>query len=225
MPALPVVNKVLRVSLTFALDQDLGARVGFFKRYAGVAPTNGQLNTFCDGIGDLFVSTDMNDLMNDTYSVTLIEATDLSSDVAAIGSDATERPGTRAGSVLPADNAVLCSHRVARRYRGGHPRNYWPFGSSGDVEDAQTWDGDFITNCDTAFDAFYGGINALGWASAGTIDSVNVSYYQGFEVFMGPTGRARNISTVRDEPVIDTITAHTASVGIASQRSRLLHLA
>lgn len=226
MPALPDVNKVLRVDLTFLIDEDLGAKVRFYKRYAGVAPTSGQLNTFAGDVGDLFASSGLAGHMVDEYALTLTEVTDLTSPTAAFGSDATDHPGTDStNDHLIASACVLVSHRLARRYRGGHPRNYWPLGTVDDLDDSQTFTDAFVASVQTDMDSFYGGINALGWTSAGTIDSVNVSYYEGFTVFIGPTGRARNISTVRDEAVIDTITAHVVQKGIASQRGRLLHLA
>jgi hypothetical protein len=225
MTALPDVPKVVRVSMTMTLDEDLGARCSFYKRYSGTPPTNTQLDTFCSDIANLFNTANMDTLMNDGYALVLTEAIDLSSSTAAVGADATNVAGTRTGDGVPADAAVVVSHKISRRYRGGHPRNYWPFGVAADLDDAQKWGNTFISDANTKVDNFYGGINAVGWPSAGSIDSVSVSYYEGFTVFMGPTGRARNISTPRATPVIDTVTAHSCRHGVGSQRGRLLHLA
>jgi len=225
MPALPDVAKVIKIALTFSLDEDLGARVNFFKRYSGVAPSASQITTFAGDINTLFDTSDMKSLLSSTYALEDVECIDLSSSTAATGHDDTGVTGTRGGDIVPASACMVVSHRVSRRFRGGHPRNYWPFGVQADMQDAQTWTDAFVTEVDGIVDTFYGGINALGWASAGGIDSVNVSYYEGFTVFITPSGRAKNISTPRAVPLVDTITAHSPRHGIGSQRGRLLHLA
>jgi len=225
VPPLPDVAKVLKLAFTFSLDEDLGAKVNFFKRYSGTAPSNSELVTFAGDVNGLFDTEDMKTLLSSTYALEDVAVTDLSSATAAFGHDDTGVTGTRAGDIVPASAALVVSHRIGRRYRGGHPRNYWPFGVQNDMQDAQTWTDAFVTECDGVIDAFMGAINAAGWSGAGTLDSVNVSYYEGFTVFIGPTGRARNISTPRATPLVDTVTAHSPRHGIGSQRGRLLHLA
>lgn len=225
MPPLPDVAKVVKIALTFSLDEDLGAKVNFFKRYTGTAPTPTEMVTFAGAIRGRFDTDDVKSLMTVDYALEQVECIDLSSSTAAVGVDSTAVTGTRAGDIVPASACMVISHAVARRFRGGHPRNYWPFGVQADMQDAQTWTDAFVTEVDGIMDTFYGGINAEGWAAAGGISSVNVSYYEGFTVFIGPTGRARNVSTPRAVPVVDTITAHSPRHGIGSQRGRLLHLA
>jgi len=224
VPPLPDVNKVLRIEYTFLLDEDLGAKTRHFFRYAGTAPTNAQLNTFADDIATAFTAH-LDDDMSSTYSVKGIKVTDLSSSTAAQGENNDELPGTRSGAQVSASACVVISRRVARRFRGGHSRMYWPFGVAGDLHDGQTWGDTFVGNVQSDFEAFGGDIAAAGWTSAGTLDAVAISYYEGFTVFTGPTGRARNISTPRATPVIDTVIADVVRSGIGSQRGRLLHLA
>jgi hypothetical protein len=225
VPPLPDVAKVIKVALTFSLDEDLGARCQFFKRYSGTAPSASQLTTFAGDINGLFDTEDMKSLLSASYALEDVECTDLSSSTAAFGHDDTGVTGTRGGDIVPASAALVVSHRISRRYRGGHPRTYFPFGVQADMQDAQTWTDAFVTEADGVVDSFFGAINAAGWASAGGIDSVNVSYYEGFSVFITPSGRAKNISTPRAVPLVDAITAHSPRHGIGSQRGRLLHLA
>lgn len=225
MPPLPDVPKVVRVDLTFVIGEDLGAKVRFFKRYAGVAPSAGDLVEFAADIRELWTSSGLKAHTCDTDFLHSVECTDLSSPTSAYGIDTTSVQGTESDSALPASACLVVSHKVGRRFRGGHARNYWHIGAYNDLADPQKFNPGFVTALQTDMDAFYGGINSEGWTSAGTIDSVAVSYYEGFTVFTGTTGRARNISTVRVTPVIDTVLSHTVRAGVGSQRGRLLHLA
>jgi hypothetical protein len=224
MPPLPDVAKVLRIEYTFLLDEDINAKTRHFVRYSGSAPTNAQLDTFCDDIATAFTAH-LDDNMATTYSVKGIKATDLSSSTAALGENTDELPGTRSGAIVSAAACVVISRRVARRFRGGHSRMYWPFGVAGDLHDAQTWGDVFIAGVQSDWDAFSTDLFAAGWSGAGSLDGVAVSYYEGFTVFTGTTGRARNISTPRVTPLVDTLTSDVVRTGIGSQRGRLLHLA
>lgn len=225
MPALPDVNKVVRCELTFLIDEDLGGKVRFFKRYSGVAPSAADLDEFATDISELFSSSGLASHMVDEYALTDVDCIDLTSSTAAVGHWGGSVAGTDTHAHLDAAACVLVSHKIARRYRGGHPRNYWPLGTGNDIADSQKWGSSFVTAVQTDMNSFYGGINGEGWTSAGTIDQVNISYYEGFTVFTGVTGRARNVSTPRATPLIDTVTAHKVQTGIATQRGRLLHLA
>ena len=52
-------------------------------------------------------------------------------------------------------------------------------------------------------------------------DPVNVSYYEGFTVHMGTTGRARNVSTPRSSPIVDAVLGFIIQEGIATIRQIL----
>jgi hypothetical protein len=224
MPALPAVPAVVRTDLQFTRGEDLAAKCRFFMKYGGTAPTNAQLVTLA-GATSAAYSVQLSGLADVDTTLTQVTITDLSSSTSAIGVDTTPRVGTRTGGVLPADTCVLESRTVARRFRGGHSRIYWPFGTQPDLSDPQKWLSSFVTTCTTDLHAFGSQVEAAVWSGGASLTPVAVSYYQGFTVHTGVTGRARNVSTVRLVPVVDVLTSTIAKQGVASQRKRLLRLA
>ena len=224
MPALPAVPNVLRLDHYFHIAEDLTAKTRKFWKYLGGPPTNAELATMATAVRTAFAS-DMASLLSSFWELSEIVVTDLSSSTAAQGSDSTAVPGTRSGSSNSASVCLLESLKIGRRYRGGHPRNYWPFGVNGDFATAQTWLPAFITACDTGFTSFHSAIDSAIGAWGTSEGQVNVSYYSGFTTHTGTTGRVRNVSTVRLAPLVDAATGVIFQVGIASQRKRLLKLA
>ena len=221
MPALPAVANVARVDMVFAIGADLTALTRFFIHFSGVSPSAGQLDTFCAAVGtawgvDLKAGTD-----NDTTLET-VEAVDLTSATSASGLAAIGVAGTRGAAFLPADASFVTSYEIVRRYRGGHPRGYWRLGVVADTTTPQLWTAGVTTGFANSVSTFFTAVNAAGWALAGTLGQVSVSYYEGFHVVTNPiTGRARNIPLVRAVPLVDPITAYVGRQRIGSQRRRL----
>lgn len=225
MPALPAAPQVLRVEHFFNVGADANAKVRNFMKYSGTAPTNSDLTavaTFAVGEWHTSGCDALQSVDSQLDSITIV---DLSSSTAAIGSAAGPVPGTRAGEPPSADACLLTSSHVARRFRGGHYREYWPLGTVNDLLTAQTWTAAFLAAAATALDAFGAAVRGSGWPGFGSLTKVGVSYYTGFMVHTGTTGRARNVSLVRPVPDIDVVTSRTYQAGIASQRKRLLRLA
>jgi hypothetical protein len=125
------------------------------------------------------------------------------------------------GASLTANDCVLRDLLIARRYRGGKPRQYWPFGVITDLQTAQVWLNAFVTACTTGFTNHTAGMTGLTWPGGQLQTEVNVSYYQGFKVVTSPTtGRARNVPTPRSTPLIDAATGSRINQRIATQRRR-----
>jgi hypothetical protein len=111
---------------------------------------------------------------------------------------------------------------IDRRYRGGKPRNFYPYGTASDLQTEQTW-------TDTALTGFLAQSEDLYSATAGvsaggtTLTSrVSVSYYSGFTVVTSPTtGRARNVPTKRSTPLTYAVVNTAVSPYIGSQRRRI----
>jgi len=224
VPALPPVPKTLRFDNFFSYAGDLHAKCRFFMSYSGSAPTNSDLNSLGVGL-QARVAAFLAPLMNAEVTWLEVTITDLSSPTSAVATYANSTVGTRAGAALPADTCLLESRHVSRRFRGGHPRIYWPFGCAPDLQDAQHWTNAFASAAATGLVNFYTGVEASVWSGGGVLAPVNPSFYSGFTVHMGVTGRARNVSTPRAVPLIDPITGSTIQVALASQRRRLLRLA
>jgi hypothetical protein len=224
MPALPNVPNVIRNVLKFTTSEDTAAAVRFFLQYTGGAPTNAEMATFAAGIGTAFAAH-LIGLGSDSVGLQTVTSTDLSTDTAGSGEAAPEVTCTRGATINTSDACLLESLHVNRRYRGGHPRLYWPFGVQGDLESGQHWSEGFLTTAGSDLSDWWTALNALTWSGGSIIGRVNVSYYSGFTVHDGVTGRARNVSTPRSSAVVDTVVSSVVQPGIASQRRRLLRLA
>ena len=220
MPALPAAPGVIRVTIPMGAATDPNALCRIFTHYSGTAPTSAQLKTFCDAVSSAWLSN-ITPLQSAVWTQFPIQCEDLSTATGAVAQGTTSNPGVRSGHSLPASNSLMVQFLIARRYRGGKPKIFLPVGVAEDLATGPTWSTSFLTATSTGFQAFIAAVNAAGWAAAGTLTHVNVSYFQGFTSVQNPvTHRWRNVPTVRGAVVVDPITAYGVEVGIASQRRR-----
>jgi hypothetical protein len=221
MPPLPPAPSVIRISFQFVigLDQTAGSRL-FFK-YTGGAPDAADCVTLASN-AKAAADTYFLPLMPASSAVNSATVTDLGSDTGAEGTSGTQEVGTRSGSELPAGTATLINYEIARRYRGGKPRTYFPFGCAPDLANASTWTTAFVDAVLTNVEAFIG--EQIGATGGSTVISehVNLSYYgPPNQIITNPvTGRARTVSTRRAAPIIDNVTAITVPTKPSSQRRR-----
>lgn len=220
MPALPDVPATLRVACSGLINASSPFLTRFYVEYTGTAPTTAQLTTFNGVVSGLITSGLINEFTADRV-FHQIESIDLTSPTSAVSTTAVTITGTRTGTALPAAVCFVGSYEVARRYRGGHPRGYWPFGNAADVTTPTTWSAGVVTGFTSALNTFFTGVVGAGWSGAGTLSHVNVSYYEGFTVVTNPiTGRARNVPTTRSAPLIDPVTTVVGRSSIGTQRRR-----
>ena len=226
MPALPNVPAVLRCVLKYTNGADVDVVNRFFLRYTGTAPSDGDLDGWITTVVEPAWNTNLKSLYNaDTHLVEII-VEDLTSATAGVGDEAFSVAGTRSGSTLPAGVALVLSSVIARRYRGGHPRMYLAVGVGDDLQTTQTWTSAFMTAVLTGWDAFTTALFTTPPGSTSSLVPVNVSYYQGFHAFEYPSGRWRNIPTVRGggagPAVVDLVSNWKVNPKVASQRRRNL---
>lgn len=223
MPALPDAPNVIRISLEYNTGGALRAGNRFFMQYSGGPPSAAQLNSMATDVSGLF-GDDLAALMNSDYSLVGVTCTDLTSDTSAEGSWTGSVPGTRSGSATAAsvNDAATQNFTIARRYRGGKPKTFWPFGVEGDYQTVATWTASFVSAVEAAWATFLAGLLAITGAGCTLTTHVNVSYYSGFASVENPvTKRWRNIPTPRSgDAVVDTITGNSVSATIGSQRRR-----
>jgi len=219
MPALPSVPKVVRVSVKQTLQEDTDVLNRFFIQYTGTAPTSTDLNTF-SGATSAAWGTHMSPEQNTNISVTEVSCEDLSSATGAVGQSSLAQPGTRSGATLTAAVCLVLKLVIARRYRGGHPRTYLWVGSETDIATVQSWKATFVAEVEAAWVAFISEMASSVWTGGGSIQQVNVSYYEGFHNFTFPSGRTRPIPTLRSTPLVDVVTAIGGNQHIGSQRRR-----
>lgn len=223
MPALPNYPSVLRVDHLFDVGTDANALVRWHVSYTGSLPTPANCNAFATAIDALAV-TSLIPLMSDSVSLLGIKIVDLTSDTASEGEYLTTHAGTRGSAFLGAGTAALVNMPISRRYRGGKPRSYWPFGVQGDLQTPNTWNSSFLTAVLGGLETYLGGIEGIveGSTTLGTL--VSISYYHGFTAVENPiTGRTRDVPLVRTAAITpDVVTGLVPSTKVASQRRRNL---
>lgn len=219
MPALPSVPNVLRVDWQFQDGSDANVSARNFFRYSGSAPTSADCVALAATIYGLQAA---HASVWDTFSELIgTKVTDLSSPMGGIGEHSQVTVGTRPNTPLPGGAACLVNYVIARRYRGGKPRNYFPWFVADDINPRQAWFAEAINDATNALTAYFAGVIGLVQGGTTITAHVNVSYYDGFTVVTNPiTGRARNVAKLRAVPVVDDILSWTVSSRPASQRRR-----
>lgn len=132
---------------------------------------------------------------------------DLSSATGPVGTASGSTNGTDAGAPLSANAAACISWKIARRYRGGHPRMYVGGIAQTRLTNANTWLPAFVTAVDAAAEAFRTAINATVLAGGGNAQLAVVHY------------RANGLPLV--PPQASIITSAVVDTRVDSQRRRL----
>lgn len=221
MPPLPNVPNVMRVRLIWGVNAPVNVGTNLFWSYTGGPPASADCTAIAGQINSA-VASDLLSLLSQNYSLQEVICTDLSSPTGATGLSTTGHLGTRTGANVPISNCVLLDHLINRRYRGGKPRSYLPFGVDADLNNQRTWSAALVAAVNTGFAAFVTAVNAANSGTTVMAAHVNVSYHKGFTVVTSPTtGRARNVPTLRTTPLVDTVSSTVANVKIGTQRRRL----
>lgn len=221
MPPLPNIPGVIKIRHRHTIAGDTDVLVIWHWAYTGGPPTDTDCANLADDIAGYY-ATDMLGLLNGNITFTGIDVTDLSGPSAGFGTVTVSHAGTRSGGDLAAGTAMLVSMPIARRYRGGKPRSYWPWGVSGDLVDQNTWDSTIISAAESLLATYTGQFPGTSQGSTVLSDHVSVSYYEGFTSVLNPiTGRTRDVPKVRTGAIpVDPILAYTPSVKVSSQRRR-----
>jgi len=224
MPTPPAVPNVLKV----LWNQDVGADVSVSTRlhfqYSGTAPSDATCLLLAEQFW-LACSNYLADMFVPSWSLQSVDVIDMSSSVAGSALYAASSVGTRAGGPLPAACSVLENMHIARRYRGGKPRVYWPAGVAGDLSTPQLWTTGFVTAWEAAYTSFL--TDCLGISEGGCVIAglVSVSLYSGFVSVENPiTHRWKNLPTYRTGVIpVDAVLTSSMNPKPGSQRRRNQH--
>ena len=224
MPALPNYPQVLRLRYLWTIGIDLSASTTLHYSYTGTAPTNGVCDTLASDIYANAV-THLIPLVQNHNALVGMDVTDLTSDTAGNGNFTGTTAGTRGAEVLPAEVCLLNGLLINRRYRGGKPRSYWPFGVPGDLDTSQQWSSGAISDFFTGLVAHNNYCSSLLESGTQLTQLVSISYYKGFLAVQNPiTGRWRNVPTVRSAAITpDPVYGFVPNPKPGSQRRRSLH--
>lgn len=207
MPPLPNVPQVckLEVGGTYHDTQWLNI---YYVHYSGSAPSAGDLATYW-GVANAYILPNYADEMSVDNEITSWKMTDLTTDSSAVNGGSASTFGVRTGDFQGANVCMVASFEINRRYRGGHPRKYLPWGTAGTMASGSTkdWDSAFVADCQSKLNTMLLGMVGI-TAGATTFDHVvNVSYRSG--------------GAVRSAAVVDVVNSGIVRTRICSQRRRL----
>lgn len=224
MPALPPQPQTLKIRYRWTVGADIDASTTVHYTYTGTAPSNATCATMASDIYANAV-TNYGSLFSTAVLLTGVDVTDLTSATSGNGAFVGSTAGTRSGAPLSAETCFLNGLLINRRYRGGKPRTYWPWGVAGDLATPSAWSSTFISNCFTGLVAHNNYILALVVAGTAVANQVSISQYHGFLAVQNPiTGRWRNVPTVRSVAIApDLIAGYALNSKPGSQRRRQQH--
>lgn len=219
MATLPAVPKVVRVDHHWTEATDPNVMVRNFFQYTGSLNNTDAATWLANIVAAL--GTFMASFSQTTLTLVRSELTDLTSTTSAQVIDSTGHTGAAGGAPIAAGTAMVMQYKIARRYRGGHPRNYLPGMSNTYLTSPTQWNSTSLGNIVAAWIVYIGACTAnTNPAAIGTITHVNVSYFHGFTSFQDLRGRWHNVPTPRATPVVDLIVNISGNATPGSQRRR-----
>lgn len=221
MPAPPSVPNVLKFTWLFSLTDDNPVTARQFFSYTGGPPTDAD----CDSLANSAWAHWGGDLINylsSTFTLTGADVVDLSSPTAGTGTFLADAVGGHGSPPVTNGVATLVNAAIARRYRGGKPRTYWPMGTTADKNDDRTWSSTYIAAVQAAYVAFIAAMLATTAGTTALAAHVNVSYYSGFNT-VGPLldGKYKYPPKYRAVPIVDPILSTAINPVFGSQRRRV----
>lgn len=222
MVALANVPEVIRVDFHHTEGPDPGLQNRTFWNYSSNAPSIADLNQLATDIAG-FWNVDFTGLAHPDVALKEIVCTDLTSPTAARGTWTGNQVGGRTGAALPDNCCTLLNFQIARRYRGGKPRIYAPWGTVTDLLDPDHWTSAFVALVNNQWASFAGNMNGHIVGATQLHSQQSVSYYSGLNLppVTLPSGRVKNSSKARATTTPDPITSHSCNPIIGSQRRRL----
>lgn len=214
MPPLPAVPNVIKV-ISSSLMEDSPSENIFHISWSGATPNAASLAAWLTDVWIPAWDTMFAAEAPSSAATVQHEAIDLTSAEGASAVVADTTAGGRTGDFAPASAAVLASWEINRRYRGGHPRTYFPFGTAGtyQADSNRDWADSFIADCQAKLNAFLAAVQGHDISGTEFAALVNVSYYDKVETPLPPYRRTT--------PQVDTITSVIVRSRICSQRRRL----
>lgn len=220
MPRLPFVSDVVRAQLQWQNDSGNLMYSNIYLQYEGGPPNASEALGLAEAI---FTAAEQ--FVGDCHTTVVlvgVRVTDLSADDTGDALHAGVSTGTLEGGDLPSSTSALLNFTIGRRYRGGKPRNYFPFGDDTKLADPRTWSGGFVTAVEDDWSVFIGAVLGTVVGSTTLTAHVNVSYYSGStgSVIDGGT-RGKTTPTRRATPQVDAIIGVSMAPRLATQRRRL----
>lgn len=202
---LPPVDHVMKIEF---LQLMAGAPVVnvFHAAFTG-DPTPLDMTAFCSLFAGYW-NASFEPLQNAVQALQAVKATDLTSDIASSASLVAIQAGAASPSqALPNGTALVVSHHISRRYRGGHPRTYFAGLSAADMLSAREWTAGTVSAWQAAWNSFSSSLMGATTGGINITEIGSVSYR---------SGNARRVA-----PVFDQFVGSAVQPRVCSQRRRL----
>ena|SRR5215469_15143908 len=218
-PPLPDVSTV-RVHLTGRDASNFQWGVRLYFSYSAGPPSGADCTTLAGAINSAF-SAHLAALMVPNYELDEVDVLDIATDTGLSGQNTTVVAGTRTGIPVAYQVAFNVEYGIARRYRGGKPRSYFPFGADTDLADYSHWTTALHDLVLTGVTAFFNAIEATSIPGLGTLKHINLSYYQGYQPRTTGGGQTTFKPKYRtDFAKSDVVTSYIPRLELSSQRRR-----
>jgi hypothetical protein len=216
LPDVPCV----RCRLIYTQTDSFLAGSRFYLSYSGSAPSGANCATLAGDIAAAW-NSDLAGQFTVNWVLTEIDVLDIATNSGLSGQWTGSHAGTNAGPILTAAAATNVEFGIARRYRGGKPRMFFPAASHNELADPGHWSSAYVGGVGTAVGNFFAAVEASSVGSMGTLTHVNLSYYDGFVNTTNPvTGRTRAIPKYRSTALHDNITGYFAKALLGTQKRR-----
>lgn len=208
MPALPNVPNVCKLVFAGVNGANNFALV-MHVAWTGTSPSVASLNSFANSLFGLW-GANLAALYPPATILNTVTLTDLTTSTGNQGISTTApKAGTSGGAVEPANAAILVNYPSSFRYRGGHPRTYFPCPAAGVITNENTWASTVQTDVGNFMTALGTDLNTLTNGGTTLAGQCAVSYYHAL--------------ALRATPVVMPIAngVFTVVAKIASQRRRI----
>lgn len=221
MPPLPSVPNQLKVTMGWEIGGDAKIETIHHFTYSGGAPSTATCVAIAAQIQS-YAATDLEALLYTSGFLDTVTVLDIATSSGAEGTATSRWAGTRAGVEMPVNCCVLLNHQIARRYRGGKPKSFLPFGVQADLFTKNSWSSALVNAVSAAWATFITNVNTISISGTSVTAYSSISYYQGYNTpTTSPSGRVKQSSKLRTTPIVDSIVASTAQARVGSQRRRL----
>lgn len=127
--------------------------------------------------------------------------------------------GTLSGVLEPASAAVVVQCKISARYRGGHPRVYWPAGTQVQMLNEYQWTATFASSMATAMVNYVSNVRTAAW-SFGT-SSLNHVIPRYTYTYTDVPGKHKYLKTRNALLGVSVVNSYVGNQKIGSQRRRL----
>jgi hypothetical protein len=223
MPSPPTV-KAVRCRLIYKYTDGFFAGSRFYIAYSGSAPSPTDCLTFGGDIASAW-NSHIAGALSIAVSLVEVDVLDLASSSGSSGVTSTSHAGTDAGAVLSANAAINVEFGIARRYRGGKPRMFFPGPTQENLTNPSQFSTTFVSGMNSDVGAFFTAVTGASVGSMGTLTHVNVSFYDGVDTEQRPAGTWRGPGykyppKYRDTALTDTVESYITKAVVGSQRRR-----